>query len=115
MRHPLVCDVIGMSFWQEPTQHINGEIKQTVISAFPTIFPVRPDNQLGRIGQQSSCFTLHSHNVQPQDNPTLRRLKVPAAMKLGIRKELHHLNINQFTIYNDLDHLSKEIKRGWGV
>jgi hypothetical protein len=25
------------------------------------------------------------------------------------------MNINQFTIYNDLDHLSKDIKRAWEV
>jgi hypothetical protein len=29
--------------------------------------------------------------------------------------ELHRMSINQFTIYNDLDHLSKDIKRAWEV
>jgi len=32
-----------------------------------------------------------------------------------LRDELHRLNINQFTTYYDLDHLSKEIKRCWGL
>lgn len=107
MRHPLVSEVISMSFWTDP--------KILKVFQFPRIFPVRPDNQLGRIGQQSSCFTLHTHGVEPQGNPTLHRFRVSAAEKAKIREQLHHLNINQFTIYNDLDHLSKEIRKGWGI
>lgn len=113
MRHPLVADVIGMSFWQPPKQLSKN--KKPIISEFPRIFPVRPDNQLGRIGQQSSCFTLHTHGVKPQCNPTLHRFKVLAAKKQDIQTELHRLNINQFTIYNDLDHLSREIRRRWEI
>jgi hypothetical protein len=41
-------------------------------------------------------------------------IKVNGRSKAGIQEELHRVNINQFTTYHDLDHLSKEIVRGWG-
>jgi hypothetical protein len=104
MRHPYVSDAIGMSFWHKPNE-----------SRKPLILPIRPDNQVGRIGQQSSLFTLHMHESTPKNNPTLARIKIPAKKKEPIREELRRLNINQFSIYNDLDHLSKEIRRNWGM
>ncbi len=73
--------------------------------------PIRPDNQAGRIGQQSSCFTLHMHNAGPCANPTLARIKVPGGAKPRMLDELRKLNINEFSIYNDLDHLAEEIRR----
>ncbi|MBV8076811.1 MAG: FRG domain-containing protein [Planctomycetaceae bacterium] len=102
MRHPYVRDAIGMSFWQEHDRK-------------PLILPVRPDNRMGRIAQQSSCFTLHMHRSESTPNSTLARIKVPDACKKSLREELRRLNINQFTIYNDLDYLSEEIKQVWGV
>src|SRR5205823_1020087 len=104
MRHPYVADAIGISFWHEPKEKRK-----------PLILPIRPDNQAGRMWQQSSLFTLHMHESIPQHNPTLARIKVPRTKKGPIREELRRLNINQFSIYNDLDHLSKEIRRNWGV
>jgi len=104
MRHPYVSDAIGMSFWHKPKE-----------SRPPLILPVRPDNQAGRIWQQSSLFTLHMHESTPKTNSTLARIKIPAAKKEPIREELRRLNINQFSIYNDLDHLSKEIRRNWAM
>jgi hypothetical protein len=80
----------------------------------PYVLPVRPDVIPGRIGQQSSCFTFHMHRAAPVDNSTLITIKVKASQKGQIRDELHRVNINQFTTYYDLDHLSKEIKRDWG-
>ena len=104
MRHPYVTDAISLSFWHPSKKN-----------RLPLIIPVRPDNQPGRIGQQSSCFTLHMHDSKPCDNKTLAKIKIPASAKGDLLKELHRLNINQFTIYNDLDHLSKDIKRVWKI
>jgi hypothetical protein len=104
MRHPYATDAIGLSFWHEP------KTKRQ-----PLIVPIRPDNRAGRIGQQSSCFTLHTHSSAPCQNPTLGRIRVPACAKKTIRDELRRLNINEFSIYNDLDHLSREIKRARGL
>jgi hypothetical protein len=104
MRDPYTVDAIGVSFWIPPRQHHKA-----------IVLPIRPDNQSGRIGQQSSCFTLHMHEAKPCTNPTLERVKVPGKSKGQLLDELRKLNINQFTIYNDLEHLAKEIERTWIV
>lgn len=103
MHNPIVRCAVEVSFWMP-----HPELKQ------PYLLPVRPDVIPGRIGQQSSCFTFHMHHAAPVDNPTLITIKVNASQKRVIRDELHRVNINQFTTYYDLDHLSKEIRRGWG-
>jgi hypothetical protein len=105
MRDPYTVDAIGGSFWipqKQPRKAI--------------ILPIRPDNQAGRIRQQSSCFTLHMHEAEACTNPTLERVKVPGGkVKAQMLDELRKLNINEFTIYNDLEHLAKEIERTWIV
>jgi hypothetical protein len=103
MRHRFVEYAIGISFWDE--------VKEDHESY---VLPIRPDTVPGRIGQQSSCFTLHMHLAKPVRNPTLITIRVDRKSKSSILAELHRVNINQFTTYYDLDHLSKEIKRGWG-
>ncbi len=70
MRHPYVRDAIGESFWHEPQK-----------ARRAVVVPVRPDNQPGRIGQQSSCFTLHMHNSERGTNETLAKMLIPAAAK----------------------------------
>jgi hypothetical protein len=102
MRHPYAADAIGAAFWHPPKQPRRA-----------IVLPIRPDNQSGRIGQQSSCFTLHMHEAKACKNPTLERVKVAGKAKPGLLDELRKLNINEFTIYNDLDHLAKEIRRTW--
>jgi hypothetical protein len=104
MRFPMVEAAVGLSFWVPP----KFDWKSYVL-------PVRPDVVPGRIGQQSSCFTFHMHRADPVDNPTLITIGVKASEKPVIRNELHRVNINQFTTYYDLDHLSKEARRCWGL
>jgi hypothetical protein len=104
MRHAAVEYAIGISFWEQ--------IDKTFT---PYILPIRPDVIPGRIGQQNSVFTLHMHKAAPVDNPTLVTLLIDKTGKRAIREELHRLNVNQFTTYYDLDHLSKEIKVDWGI
>jgi hypothetical protein len=106
MRHPYVTQRIGITFWLAPKNWWEPEA---------LIIPVRPDNTAGRIGQQSSCFTLHMHRSESRENSTLAQIKVPAKHKPNLRSELHRLNINNFTIFNDLDHLSAQIKQSWGL
>ena len=104
MRFPMVDSAVRLSFWESP----NPDMKSYVL-------PVRPDVVPGRIGQQSSCFTFHMHRADSVNNPTLMTINVKASQKSAIRDELHRVNINQFTTYYELDHLSKEIRRGWGL
>jgi FRG domain len=107
MRHPYVAYAIGQSFWHK------GKYRP------PVTIPVVPDNRLGRIGQQSSCFTLHMHKAPDVAVPDGKLAKFEIlfedSAKAKILDDLLRLKINQFTIYNDLDHLSKDIKRVWGV
>ncbi len=104
MRHPFVGYAVGLSFWDDPKD-----------SHKPHVLPVRPDRVPGRIGQQSSCFTLHMHGAAPATNDSLITISIDKDSKETVRDALHQLNINQFTVYHDLDHLSKEIKRCWGL
>ena len=104
MRHPYVTDAIRPSFWHDPKKYRP-----------PLVIPVRPDNRPGRIGQQSSCFTLHMHESKPCSNGTLAKIKIPSGAKGGLLNELHRMNINRFTIFTDLDSLSKDIKRVWKI
>ena len=104
MRHDFVEYAIGISFWEPINQDYN-----------PFVLPIRPDTVPGRIGQQNSCFTLHMHGAQPASNPTMITMRVDAARKPAILEELHRVNINQFTIFHDLDHLSREIRKGWNA
>jgi hypothetical protein len=104
MRHPYVRYAVGLSFWNKPKDDHP-----------PHVLPVRPDVVPGRIGQQSSAFTLHMHRADDITNPTLAGILVKAASKGAILDDLHKLNINQFTTYYDLDHLSAETKVRWGL
>jgi hypothetical protein len=94
----------GISFWDKPKADHH-----------PHVLPVRPEVIPGRISHQSSCFTMHMHRAQPVNNDSLIAISVEAKKKNRLRDELHRMNINQFTIYSDLDHLSKEITRSWGL
>jgi hypothetical protein len=51
------------------------------------------------------------HGTGACTNSTLARIKVPGSAKTRILDELRRLNINEFSIYNDLDHPAQEIKR----
>jgi hypothetical protein len=55
------------------------------------------------------------HNSPSTENKSLVKVKIPANKKEELLKELRRLNISEFTIYNDLDHLSKDIQRAWGL
>jgi hypothetical protein len=104
LRHPFVEYAVGLSFWLPVKEN-----------HYPHILPVRPDIIPGRIGQQNSCFTLHMHGAPEATNDTLITIAIDGTRKSDLLGELHALNVNQFTIYNDLDHLSKEVKLRWGI
>jgi hypothetical protein len=57
---------------------------------------------------------LHSES-QPASNRTLAKIEIKADAKTHILGQLHRLNINQFTIFNDLDHLANDLKRAWSI
>jgi FRG domain len=100
MRDGFVKYAIGLSFWEKERPGYE-----------PHVLPVQPNAAPGRIGQQSSCFTLHMHRAPDATNETLITIRIDKRSKPEIRDQLHQLNINQFTVYCNLDHLSREIKR----
>jgi len=104
VRNPYALDAIGEVFWQGMRE-----------SRRPIILPVQPNNIPGRMGQQSSCFTLHMHKSDNRTNKKVLRVLVAGKAKPQLIDELHRLNINQFTIYNDLDHLSLTIRSAWDI
>lgn len=55
------------------------------------------------------------HEANTSKNSTLERIKLPGRAKPRMLDELKKLNINEFTIYNDLDHLAQEIRRTWDI
>lgn len=77
------------------------------------IMPVRPKQNDTRMVSQSSYFTFHAPNnplLTIADNPTLESIKIPASAKKKMRKELSYLGINHFSIYGDLNNLSKKLR-----
>lgn len=81
----------------------------------PYILPIRPNTRPGRLERQASCFTMHSYRSKETVNPTLRRCLIPAKEKEKIRTVLSKLSINQFTVYNTLDRLSRELNDAWRI
>jgi len=104
MRHPYATDAIRSSFWIKPEK-----------TRPPLILPIRPDNVPGRIGQQSSCFTMHMRDAKDYSDAAIGCIVVDAKSKSGIITELRRLNVTQFTVFGTLDHLSKEIRGAWEV
>jgi hypothetical protein len=106
MRHPYVRDAIRIAFWDQPRD----------VNRPKLILPVRPDAIPGRISQQSSCFTLHTSAQQDlTQNDTLESYIVPKGRKPELLEELRRLNITWFTVFCDLDSLSKELKQVYGL
>ncbi len=78
------------------------------------IVPVRPDHFDRRVAFQRSCFTFHVPNrpVLTRDhNHTLHSFQIPAAAKAKLRKQLSLLGITDFTVYGDLESLSRTLKQ----
>lgn len=83
------------------------------VSDFPSyVIPIRPDYMDARINAQSSCFTFHVPSrpaLTTKENGTLKSLKIPAASKGRIRKELFLLGVDDFFIFRDLEGLPSRL------
>jgi hypothetical protein len=83
------------------------------VTDFPNyIIPIRPDYMDARINAQSSCFTFHVPSrptLTTKENDTLKSLKIPAASKMRIQKELFLLGVDDFFIFRDLEGLSSRL------
>jgi hypothetical protein len=86
---------------------------------FPTfILPLRPDHFDRRMILQRSCFTFHvpDHGtLTKNENRTLRSFCIPAKAKADLRRQLFLLGVDEFSIYGDLESLSKRLKDAYNV
>lgn len=82
------------------------------------IFPVRPDQFDTRMRLQQSCFTFHvpkRPTLTRELSSTLRVYLVPKDGKMTIAKELALVGINDFTLYGDLEGLSRRLRAAYGI
>jgi hypothetical protein len=71
------------------------------------LLPVRPDHFDRRIGLQRSGFTFHGPKKQVL--ATASSVKIPHSAKEEIRRQLSVAAIDHFSVFGDLDHLSRRL------
>jgi hypothetical protein len=90
-----------------------------VEQGFPNfIMPVRPDYSDPRITLQRACFTFHPPDrgqLEKQHDDILESYTIPTESKITIQQELSSLDVDAFSIYGDLDHLSHHLKKTYEV
>jgi hypothetical protein len=77
------------------------------------ILPVRPDHFDKRMMLQKSHFTFHvpDHGTLTKaHNSSLKSFEIPASAKGELLHELFLLGVDEFSIFGDLDRLSKRLK-----
>lgn len=82
------------------------------------ILPVRPDHFEKRVVLQRSYFTFHvpSHpRLTTAENKSLRTFVVPSGAKPDLMEELLLLGIDDFSIYGDLESLSRRLRTAHGI
>lgn len=82
------------------------------------IIPVRPHHFDRRMSLQRSCFTFHVPERQvltKAENNTLRSFSVPQESKQQIKEELFLFGIDDFSVYGDLEGLSRRLKTAYRV
>jgi hypothetical protein len=79
---------------------------------------VRPRRHVRRIGQQLSAFTLHGDLHRPLDKvypDVVRRFTIPTSAILGAWEFLELTGLSEYTLFPDLDGLSRHLKRQYGL
>jgi len=109
VHHPLVAQLIGYVCGRDDTAN----------HSQPFTLPITPDLQAGRMLQQGSCFTFHMPKAPPLGNhfpkSKLEKYVIPKEKKAEIRTTLRRMNVNDATLYADLDHLASEIKAAYSL
>jgi hypothetical protein len=71
------------------------------------ILPIRPDHFDRRIGLQRSSFTFHGPTKKTL--APVHSVRIPGAAKASIRRQLSVAAIDHFSVFGDLDSLSKRL------
>lgn len=80
-----------------------------------SVLPIYPDWKIGRMLQQGSCFTLHAPGAPEITDEQSESCIIPKEHKADILDELSRLHVNWATLFPDLEHVIREVKRAWGV
>jgi FRG domain len=107
-RHPFIQRIVGESLWKKN--------KKTKLQEQIQILPIRPSTEFTRVSTQSSCFSLHMRDSKDRDmGDNLKIIEIDKSSRETILQELEMLAINQFTVYQTLDHLASNIKNTYGM
>jgi hypothetical protein len=82
------------------------------------IVPIRPDYIDTRIHSQGGCFTFHvpkRPTLTENENSTLRKLRIVSEKKERIVRELFLLGVDDFSIYGDLEGLSRRLRAAHSI
>jgi hypothetical protein len=71
------------------------------------ILPIRPDHFDRRIGLQRSGFTFHG--PMKKTLTSANSVKIPSSAKGAIRRQLSVAGMDHFSVFGDLDYLSKRL------
>ncbi len=79
-------------------------------------FPISGDFSDSRMKLQRAAFTFHVEKCKKIETPTDYCIKIiiDRDSKKKIRNQLRLVGIDEFSIYGDLDHLSKSLKSLFG-
>ena len=76
---------------------------------------IEPNAQAGRIVNQNSCFTFHHPNskvnLEMLIGCQIYKYTIPAQSKLQIIDDLQMLGVSWGSLFPDLEHMIKDIKR----
>lgn len=78
------------------------------------VVAVRPRKHVRRVAQQLSGFTLHRDARTPLDtlhNDVITRIAIPPTAITGAQEFLRLTGISEYTLYPDLDGLSRHLTR----
>ncbi|MGA2919230.1 FRG domain-containing protein [Methanoregula sp.] len=75
------------------------------------IFPIRRNN---RVFSQKGVFTIHGFDIDPIEKicpDCVRKFEIPKDAVLGAKKFLEYANVNDFSLFPDLDGLCRYMKK----
>jgi FRG domain len=89
------------------------------VKDFPDyIMPITPDYMDARINFQRSCFTFHVPKqpvLTSMENKSLNTFVIPRQFKKRMLDELFLLGVDEFSIYGDLESLSRRLKDAYKI
>lgn len=103
-----------LHFVKEEKPHFENEM---VLSDFKKYYFVHPSKANSRVVAQSGAFVVAGFltyaNTQNAKSFKMKEMTVAASAKIEILKQLDALNINPRSMFPEMEHASRYIKRNW--